>query len=513
MNEIDDQLRGAVAARAGFEADDVARLVTRRRRARRVVGGAAASFIVVGVAATVLLSGGDDEPDLEAVDDPTTTTTAPAEPTPTEEDPFGPDGVEGAMSDLHVETPDRFGFIECGADGEPGPPTGDRAAELEAAIEALRDGGLHDQPFAVSSGGPQSIYGVPSIGLSSNYEPTLEWIAERVDPADVCVEFAEFGIRNLPPALAEVVVAADAAAGEVTVTAVGCAPKGEWVAPFRQLGDGTRLGIAVGRGQSNFVDDCPGPTTYVFDSVTKDVPMPATEPGTLDFADTVAAGGSIGFSFDPVNVAAARVTTGDDLIAQLLSDPTVQFQVSDVFSAAPLAGPVGEVAEDQWPIEGSGTIAVPLGLPAGTYSVRFVDTPELNGLLEIDAAGCGQPDDGPDQGWVLPDRNGDCVAEVADSLDGVIYVSNDGSYERLLDADGLAVTVPTSGDASFACDNDWGIVIRYIDESGNGMVAPSDFDDLVIIGGVGAWIPSVADVLEEFPLPANGSGCIGFARG
>ena len=247
MNDFNEQLAASVDATASFDSTAVAERVTRRRRTRRAAFVAAGCFVVaVSVGSALVIADGDDEPDLEAVDDPPTTVPAdtPADLAPATEDPVGADGVTGQLSDFHVETNDTYGFVECGADGEPGPPDDARAVELDAVIDALRTGGLHEQPFVVSSGGPQSIWGVPSIGLSSRYEPTLAWLAERADAAEVCVEFPEFGVRNLPPELAPVAVTEG-----FTVTADGCEPKGEWVEPFLRLVDGrAELGIAIGRG-------------------------------------------------------------------------------------------------------------------------------------------------------------------------------------------------------------------------------------------------------------------------
>jgi len=830
MSELERRLRGAVATTVSFDAGDVARLVARRRRTRRTIGGVAASLVVlVGVGAALTLSGAEDDPDLEAVDDsPTTTASIAPEPVVAEEDPEGPDGNVGAMSDLHVETTDQFGFSACGA-VELTLPTDARAAELEAVIEELRDGGLHEQRFVVSSAGPQSDGRVPSIGLSSNYEPTLQWIADRADPADVCVDFAEFGIRNLPPELAAVLIAP--VDSGFTVVADGCSPKGEWVQPFVRRGeDLAELGIAIGRGQVNFLDDCELPTVHTFEEAGSLIGTLATTPGTIEFL-----GDSLEFRFDPVN--AASPTIGDDLVAQHVDDPTVQFQVSDIFSDSPVAGLVGPVATDQWPVTGSGSIVLPDDVPAGTYSVHLIDAPELNGLLEVgavdgvvslpvtgvvapgvqsdlhveatdmvfpdcanpldpvsatevrnaelvalrdrlwadglsdegmflstssvsggrlqiglyrrsvamvdflveradvddvciwilppvgaftappglmtweldessidgpddtsfsvvnasqcgliykelllpvqvkefddrvevgvpvaprfgpsvlpcpardvfeitltepigdrvivaapgptavvtapnnggvpvgtpfeitfDLAGvgdeqtvgddvmiqrvddpsvqiqvtavfttvprasdpetivtdrwapvadsngavrarlilpadarpgdytfvfiehpqingllavasgsnCGQPDDGPISGWILPDQNNDCVVEVAGFDDGVIHLSGPSGYEPLRDSDGELVTVPTTGDESFVCGNEWGVVVRYVDPDGDGLVAPGDYLDLTVIDGVGAWVPSLADVVGDLPLPPNSDGCIGFARG
>lgn len=392
MNDFEERLHSSVATNTSFGVDDVAHRVAERRRRRRIVGATATTVVVLLVVGVIWATvGGDDHtPDVEAVDDPPTSVPddgaddgEPPALGPYDEDAVGADGESGATSDLHVETSDTFGFVACGAEGEPGPPSGDRAVELEAVIEDLRSGGLHDQPFVGSSGGPQSIWGVPSIGLSARYEPTLRWIADRVDPADVCIEFPEFGLRNLPPALADVEV--DVTDGVVTVRAVGCEPKGEWVVPFirgRVDGPEAEVGIAVGRGGLAFTDDCPAPVPHEFalgEGVVSAVA--ATEPGTLTFDGVVPAGGTIGFTFDPVNADSA--TIGDDLIAQHADDPTVQFQVSDVFSDSPVAGTVGPVATDQWPVEGAGTIVVPEDVPAGTYHVRFVDTPELNGTLTV----------------------------------------------------------------------------------------------------------------------------------
>lgn len=385
MTGFEDELEASVAASASFGAPAVGERVARRRRTRRIAAGLGAAVVLaVGAASMAAFLGGEDDPDLDVAAPTTTTgsTVAPSDDSPVAEDPIGADGIAGAMSDRHVETVETFGFTECGADGEPGPPADDRAAALDAVVEALRGDGLHDQPFVVSSGGPQSIWGVVSIGLSSRYEPTLQWIADRADPADVCIEFPEFGLRNVPPALAPVTFEVDAPAGTVTVTAEGCAPKGEWVHPFILNRAGSaEVGIAIGRGASIFPDDCPAPTPHVFELLNKAAVSIAEAPGTLVFEGPVSPGVAAEFTFDSVNAAAA--TTGDDLIAQHADDPTVRFQVSDIFSDAPVAGPVGEVAFDQWPVTGSGTIVVPDGVPAGTYHVRLIDAPELNGVLEV----------------------------------------------------------------------------------------------------------------------------------
>ncbi len=516
MNDFDDRLASSVAAAASFDVADVADRVARRRRRRRAVGAAAMGLVAVaGVGAAVVWLG-DDGPDVAAVDDSPTTTAAvsddpdaPAELVAVAEDPVGADGATGAMSDFHVETPDTFGFVECGANGEPGPPTGERAAELEAVIEDLRDAGLHDQPFIGSSGGPGSIWGVPSVGLSSRYEPTLRWLADRVDPDDVCLEFPAFGLRNLPPELAEVDV--ESVDGRVVVRAVGCEPKGEWVAPFiRQEDDTVALGIAVGQGQTEFTDDCPAPTTYEFTVAGAGGPGIAAEPGTLYFAGPVGVGTTAELTFDPVN-AASGATMGDDLIVQLADDPTVQFQVSDVFSDGPVAGAVGEVATDQWPVTGTGTLLVPEGVPAGTYFVRFIANPELNGTLEVTGpvgdGGDGLEGTAPDWGWTVPDLDGDGVEEQVDGVTGQLRLTALGG-EVLVDPFGAAVTVPVDGDHVFTCNPD-GRLFEQWD-------APIDQErfsrrlaELRVVSGSGEWVPSPSFVFGagQAPLPPRGQGC------
>ncbi|MEZ5246756.1 MAG: hypothetical protein R2707_16795 [Acidimicrobiales bacterium] len=515
MNDFDDRIASSVAATASFDAADVADRVARRRRRRRAVGAAAVALVaVIGVGAAVALTG-DDEPDVEAVDDPPSTTSsvpdAPVELVPAVEDPVGADGVTATMSDFHVETTETFGFVECGVNGEPGPPTGERAAELEAVIENLRDAGLHDQPFVGSSGGPQSIWGVPSVGLSSRYEPTLRWLADRVDPADVCLEFPAFGLRNLPPELAEVEV--ELVDGRVVVRAVGCEPKGEWVEPFiRQDDDTAALGIAVGRGQTEFTDDCPAPTTYEFDAAGAGDPEIAAEPGTLFFDDPVGIGTTADFTFDPVNVA-SESTMGDDVIFQHADDPTVQFQVSDVFSTTPVAGTVGEVATDQWPVTGAGTIVVPEGVPAGTYFARLVANPELNGTLEVtgpvdEGDGDGESSMGPEWGWLIPDLDGDGADDVVDGRNGQVFLTFLDGVAPLEDPRGDLVSVPVDGDHVFTCNPDGDLYDQWD--------APIDDERfsrrltaLRVVDAVAEWVPSPSFVFEigEAPLPPRGQGC------
>lgn len=509
MNDFDERLTSSVAATASFDAADVARRVARRRR-RRAVGAAAVALVaVVGVGAAIALTG-DDGPDVQAVDDPPTTTSAapdvPAVLVPVPEDPVGADGVTGTMSDLHVETTDTFGFVECGTDGEPGPPTGERAAELEAVIEDLRATGLHDQPFVGSSGGAQSIWGVPSVGISSRYEPTLQWLADRVDAADVCIEFPEFGLRNLPPELAEVEV--ESGDGRVIVRAIGCEPKGEWVAPF--IGGRTEgpleLGIATGRGLLVVEEDCPAPVSYEAEVSDERAPVAATEPGTLFFDSPVGVGTTAEFTFDPVNVA-SESTMGDDVIFQSADDPTVQFQVSDVFSDDPVAGAVGEVATDQWPIAGGGAVVVPESVPAGTYFVRFIANPELNGTLEVTGpVGDGvEGASGPDWGWLVPDLDGDGADDVVDGATGQLRLTTLGV---LSDGAGGPVTVPIDGDHVFTCNPDGDLYEQWDapidDERFSRRLAA-----LRVVDGVGEWVPSPSFffAVGEAALPPRGQGC------
>lgn len=520
MNHFEEDLGASVSATASFSAADVGARVARRRRHRRVVTvlGAALALAVVAGSAYVALSG-DDGPDLEAVDDPPTTgSTLPDQPgelRPVAEDPVGADGATGALTDLHVETTDTFGFVECDSLGEPGPPDDARAAELEAVIESLRGAGLHDQPFVVSSGGPQSIWGVPSIGLSSRYEPSLRWIADRVDAGDVCVEFPQFGLRNLPPELAEVSLDAGGTAdGVVAVVAVGCEPKGEWVAPFIRDRDGSvEVGIAIGRGQLVFTDDCPVPTVHMFD-VSGEAPVSvADRPGTLEFPDgAVAPGDTAAFTFDPVNVVSGT-TIGDDLIAQHVDDPTVQFQVSDLFGGSPVAGAVGEVATDQWPVTGAGRISVPDGVPAGTYHVRLIASPELNGVLEVGGeagAGGDAASSMPDSGWFVPDLDGDGERDVVDGRNGqVLLVSSDG-VTPLVDPGGVAISVPIEGDEVFTCDSSASsIYVEWDDEIGDELARRGMLLD--VADGVASWLPSTSFFHTDWELPAVGRGCEPFA--
>ena len=513
MNDFDERLTSSVAATASFGAADVARRVARRRRRRRAVGAAAVALVaVVGVGTPVALTG-DDGPDVQAVDDPPSTTSAapdvPAVLVPVPEDPFGADGVTGTMSDLHVETTETFGFVECGTDGEPGPPTGERAAELEAVIEDLRATGLHDQPFVGSSGGAQSIWGVPSVGLSSRYQPTLQWLADRVDAADVCLEVPEFGVRNRPPALAPVSVAASF--NGVTVTAEGCEPKGEWIEPFiRRIGERAELGIAVGQGAQEAIENCPVPTTYSFPVTGEAAPTIATEPGTLFFDSPVGVGTTAEFTFDPVNVA-SESTMGDDVIFQHADDPAVQFQVSDVFSDDPVAGAVGELATDRWPVTGTGTLVVPESVPAGTYFVRFIANPELNGTVEVTGpvgggdGGGGESSMDPDWGWLVPDLDGDGADDVVDGATGQLRLTTLGV---LSDGAGRPVTVPIDGDHVFTCNPDGDLYEQWD--------APIDDERfsrrltvLRVVDAVAEWVPSPSFVFEigEAALPPRGQGC------
>lgn len=132
----------------------------------------------------------------------TTSTLAPTatEPPATE---FVPevDGDGDGVPGERVE-PTGAPFSECGPGGD-GPVPNEREAELQVVRDALEADGLFDQPHVVSAGGPSNVWGKITIGLRARHQPTIEWLAARADPADLCLELPPPGYYDQPPTLAD----------------------------------------------------------------------------------------------------------------------------------------------------------------------------------------------------------------------------------------------------------------------------------------------------------------------
>ncbi len=89
-------------------------------------------------------------------------------------------------------------YAECHEVAENGPPESDEMIRLQRLRAELEAEGLFDQPFVGSSGGPESVWGILSIGLRRRYQPTIDWLASRVDVADVCLELPPVGYYRRP---------------------------------------------------------------------------------------------------------------------------------------------------------------------------------------------------------------------------------------------------------------------------------------------------------------------------
>jgi len=91
-------------------------------------------------------------------------------------------------------------FPECSTLEHVGPPTGDRLSELTALRQDL-ESAFGNIEYVNSMGGPQSVYGVISVGLSHRYQPSIDWLAELAGPEDLCLELPPVGYYDQEPEL------------------------------------------------------------------------------------------------------------------------------------------------------------------------------------------------------------------------------------------------------------------------------------------------------------------------
>lgn len=447
MNEIEDRLTAAVRAEAGFGVDDVGARVIRRRRRRRVVSGIAAVVVVVGIGVGIAALSGDDGPDLDVAgddggDDGGDGGTGGdggdgpgADSAPVDEvleDPIGADGTAGATTTDHLvaESP----FPRCDDIARDGPAEGERYVAQTAMWEAFRaQFSPAEWPYVTGFGGPESIWGMPSVDLTRPDRDTFDRLLEFFDPGEMCVGLPPEGA--VPPVPVDVpwelVSVGD---DDTTVTVVeltDCAMKAghieTWVLDHD---DRVEVGIqAWSEANVAFPENCPPPAEYTVELPTpvagRPVVVATTRP--LEIDDPVAAGATTTFTVAEHNRAGIDVI-GDDMLARLVDDPTVRFQVSDVFGDVPLAGRPRAVVRDQHPMTGSGTIRVPADVPTGTYTIQFLDRPELNGTLEVVPAASGGGD------------------EVADSPSGVLVADGEMSD---IHVEAVDIPLPECTEAQF----------------------------------------------------------------
>ncbi|MEZ5167522.1 MAG: hypothetical protein R2695_13905 [Acidimicrobiales bacterium] len=104
-----------------------------------------------------------------------------------------------AVSDEHVEATELV-FPEVRTRSAIPQVSAAKADELTALYDQLVAEGLHQQAFVGSS----SRSDVIQIGLNRRYGPTIRWLADRVDPADLCLWlYAPAGAFTAPPELLE----------------------------------------------------------------------------------------------------------------------------------------------------------------------------------------------------------------------------------------------------------------------------------------------------------------------
>ena len=88
-------------------------------------------------------------------------------------------------------------FRECKDLLTDGPPEGERSREVHQLRREL-EVELREVEYWMSLGGPQSTTGVVSIGFRYRYQPSIDWLIERADAADVCLELPPVGHYDRP---------------------------------------------------------------------------------------------------------------------------------------------------------------------------------------------------------------------------------------------------------------------------------------------------------------------------
>ncbi len=114
-------------------------------------------------------------------------------------------------------------FAECGLLPEPGPPTGQGAQRLNQLRSELEADGLFEQPDVVSSA---KRGGVISVGLSHRNRATIDWLAKRADPDNLCLELPPPGYYDQPPTLADWELGSIESEGTTVILMVSVGPCG-----------------------------------------------------------------------------------------------------------------------------------------------------------------------------------------------------------------------------------------------------------------------------------------------
>ena len=385
MTEIGELLKQSEAEPVRSTPDDVARRVSRRRRRRHIARAAAgAAAVSVGVVTWVSFANSESAPDTQITAD---------EEVDERDDPAPDDQpvlvAEGPVSAIHVEQVDLV-FPEC--TGRQDRPDLERLSQLETMYFNLLNEGLLDLPEPEFVNGIDATFneGTLRIALSRRHGPTIDWFVQRVEPADLCFDvIPPRGFYTGPPDLLpwDVDWRAPLAPERQEIEILGMGPCGldTLGSTWREQPDRVEVAILY-REWPGTTNDCAGAypvTVHLEEPLGDRHVVQAPTPETLTAEEpVVSAGGTATFSVDPILQRNAE-TIGDDVILQSLDDPARQIQVSQVFGDRPSPSLPQPIEQDRWSIPASFSVPIPATLPAGEYSLAFIDDPAFNGRITV----------------------------------------------------------------------------------------------------------------------------------
>ncbi len=125
----------------------------------------------------------------------------PATASPTRPAP----GIEPAVpvtgNEIVPVGPDEFAeaqnipFAECDTLPEPGEPEFSRLQEIRDDLSAA---GMFEQHSIDGISGPGSTQGILNVRMRRRFQPSIDWLADRVDTADLCLSLPPVGYYDWP---------------------------------------------------------------------------------------------------------------------------------------------------------------------------------------------------------------------------------------------------------------------------------------------------------------------------
>jgi hypothetical protein len=383
MRDVRELLRRSEIEPVRSAAADVAELVARRRRRRRFSGALAGAVVVTLITATAIAldrSGGSDGGNVAVAG-------GPGDASRPADDLVSTRVGDGPLSDTHVERADLV-FPECSTQETEPDPARDR--ELLEMYLGLLDEGVLEEPEFVNGVDFTFTSGVLRIALSRFYGPTVDWFVERVDVANLCFDpIISRGFYTRPPDLLAWTTdyrhPLTPETTEVHLLATGCHVD---VLGATWNERTTEVEVAV------LYRKWPGPqlacvgaypvTALLTEPLGDRDVIEATSPTTLSTTSApVAPGDGVTFVLDP-ELRSQRETIGDDVILQAIDHPSRQIQISGIFDDMATTSLPTAITQDRWTTPLEIQIPIPATIPAGEYSVVFIDDPEFNGTVTIE---------------------------------------------------------------------------------------------------------------------------------